>query len=461
MSTNKQSKPFQVLELARNQNMNDNQIMELLQVNPSTYYTLKSRLNSKVATILSKKVDNPIGVLLEEVTRVPATIYGDNKSIAIRALKELEKQLIEYDLSNELITVYKAISRLKMYSPEYDQYSKLYNKYVAFSLASSKAEFLFYDFLKTAGEFGLSSSGEDSENMQNLLREMSNISELYESHRLSVYFNISRIYYLLLTYKSIESLQNKEMEIDQTLQEIKATFDKYELDTFYSNLKFIVDCLYTEYYIKIGNLVRAKYYYNPANAQIVDIASQHIQAYHVTQFLDAKVKMYMDTDDLNYLTDNLVELQSVYEVDAEEIFHYVNLQKYLSIVKFYEGDYSASALILNKLKNKMNLKSYTYIDMDLKMFQALQYAILNNGDLCLQITNSISRNVREDKDSHLPVKFAIKMVKTILKEGMDKSKRVNKVKALLKEAQTSTANDAGILTYIKLNDEVLYKMGNK
>ena len=53
VAANKQSKPYVVLESARKHDYTDSQMMELLQVNPSTYYTLKSRLNSKVSYILS------------------------------------------------------------------------------------------------------------------------------------------------------------------------------------------------------------------------------------------------------------------------------------------------------------------------------------------------------------------------------------------------------------------------
>src|SRR5665213_1718591 len=115
ISVDKFSKPYIVLETARHKDFSDSEMIDLLNVNPSTYYTLKSRLNRKVASILSKKVENPISILMEEVSRIPASLYGNNKQVSIRAMKELEKQLLEYDLSNELIIVYKTLARLHMY----------------------------------------------------------------------------------------------------------------------------------------------------------------------------------------------------------------------------------------------------------------------------------------------------------------------------------------------------------
>ena len=143
----KNNKPYLVLEAARKENYDETQMMEMLSVNPSTYYTLKSRLNERIAQYLSKNVKNPISALKDKVAMVPAMLFSNDREVAIRALKNLEKQLIEYDLSNELIVVYKVLARLSMYNGDFDYYEKEYNRHVAYSLAVVKAEDLFYDFV--------------------------------------------------------------------------------------------------------------------------------------------------------------------------------------------------------------------------------------------------------------------------------------------------------------------------
>src|SRR5256885_16346067 len=123
----KNNKPYLVLESARQFNYDENTMMDKLGVNASTYYTLKSRLNEKIAQYLSNNVQNPISALKEKVAMVPAMLFGNDRDVSIRALKNLEKQLIEYDLSNELIVVYKALARLSMYNGDFDYYEKEYN----------------------------------------------------------------------------------------------------------------------------------------------------------------------------------------------------------------------------------------------------------------------------------------------------------------------------------------------
>src|SRR3954470_2286428 len=168
----KNNKPYMVIEAARHHNYDENKMMELLAVTPSTYYTLKSRLNEKIASYLSKNMENPISVLKEKVAMVPALLFGNDREVSIRALKNLEKELTEYDLSNELITVYKALARLSMHNGDYDFYEKEYNRHVAYSLAVVKAEDLFFEFTKCAGQYLLTRDDRDLELIQANLREL-------------------------------------------------------------------------------------------------------------------------------------------------------------------------------------------------------------------------------------------------------------------------------------------------
>jgi hypothetical protein len=460
ISTNKFSKPYIVLEAARHKNLSDTQMIELLDVNPSTYYTLKSRLNSKVAAILSKKVENPISVLMDEVTRIPANLYGTNKQVSIRALKELEKQLLEYDLSNELIIVYRTLARLHMYNADFNHYDRLYNKFVAFSLASSKAENLFYDFIIRAGQYELSRSQESLDEMETTLRELSNISELYNSHRLFVFFNIVRIYYLFITATGPESLMQKEMEIDKTMQEIKSIFARYPLDTFYNNIKFIVDALYFEYYQRINNQVRARHYYKQLIPDLPEHASHHILNFHIVKILDAKIGLYLSTRDDKILRDMNDSLAQTLYIDKDEVYNFVAYQKYMAIVKFYEGDYAVSARILNNLRNMINLKAYWHMEMEIKLFQAFQYSLLNEEDLCLQITNSISRYLREDKDTYKNIKIFVKLVKASFKSS-ELPKKGKKIGLLWESFKAKNVGAESVLSFLQLDNKLIQKLAER
>jgi hypothetical protein len=457
VAPSKSSKPYIVLTTVKQQDLSDSQMIEKLGVNPSTYYTLKSRLNSKVAAVLSKKVDNPIRVLLDEVTRVPAILYGSNKQIATRVLKELEKQLLEYDLSNELIIVYKTLARLHMYSPEFETYNKLYNKYVAFSLAGAKAENLFYDFILRTGIYELSRKEEDLELVQSIMREMNNICELYDSHRLYVLYNIMRIYYLCEVAETPESLLSKEIEIDEILQKIRGIFEKYSLDTMYSNFKYLVDILYFVFYQKAGHPIRARHYFNKVNEHIPEMSEQFILSFHVTQFLNAKLNLYLQTGAIELLTDLNDQLQDTFDIDKDELYQYVSYQRFMAASYFYSGDYPASARTLNNLRNNTSLKSFWHVDVELRLFQALQYSIMGEEELCLQITNSISRHIREDKGQYKNIQLFIKLLKAGFKMSED-NKKVRKIGQIWQQFLESNKGPQAILPYLKLDEKMIRKM---
>src|SRR5260221_470593 len=130
-----------------------------------------------------------------------------------------------------------------MYTPEYDYYERMYNKRVAFSLSVEKAEDQMHFFIKAFGKYMLTHEESDLEIIQSIDRELSNIFELYESHRLFVIYNIVRLYKMCNVNPSVEGLKAQEMEVDAMLQKMKGIFDKYELDTFYQNIKPLVNLM--------------------------------------------------------------------------------------------------------------------------------------------------------------------------------------------------------------------------
>ena len=460
ITTDKFSKPYIVLEAARYQVVSDAQMIEILDINPSTYYTLKSRLNNKVAGILSKKTENPISTLMNEVSRVPASLYGTDKQVAIRSLKELEKQLLEYDLSNELIIVYHSLARLNMYNEDYHHYERLYNKFVAFSLASAKAENIYFDFIILLGEYQLTKSPGDLEKIESTLRELSNISELYNSHRMFVFFNIMRIYYLLITAPGPDSLLQKEMEIDKTLQDMKAIFDKYPLDTFYNTVKFVIEALYFEYYQKINNPVRARHYYKLVIDNMGEYASHHIMNFHVVQFLNAKVELFLASEEEKILREKNESIFRSLYIETGETYSYICYHKYQAIVKYIDGDYSATAGILNNLRNTISMKQYWLVDMDLKLFQALQYAILKEDVLCKQLIGNIERNLRAKKTDFKNIKLFIKLIKVSFVE-QDSQTRKKKISSLWDSFLKRNTGDDMVLSYLQIDKKVLQKLIRK
>jgi hypothetical protein len=459
VSGKKKNKPFLVLETTRNRDVEDSEMMEILQVNPSAYYTLKSRLNSRIAAILSKKVQNPIQTLMDEVSRVPAHLFGNNREFSVRALRELEKQLIEYDLNAELTIVYKTLAQLHLYTEEFAYYENKLNKHVAFSLAVTKAENLFFRLIRKFGVYQLNRHDSDLEELIMMKRELSNICELYDSHRLFVLYNIARIYYLCIVPHKSEGLKGREIEIEGILQKMGQIFEKYPLDTFYQNIKGITDLLYFEYYVRTANGVRADYYMQRVHQQLGSLTEKHIMNFFVVQFLHSKVLKYMidgNMDQLEYMSDRI---EKNYEVDTEEAWHFVSIRKYLAVLRFYRRDYAGAAKKINELRNDVSLKHYLSSDIDAKLFQALQYCIMGDDSLCMQIISSLKRQIREQDTQFDSARYLMKIMKTALKPA-DYRKKVKRITEMWTEFESINRGSCPVISYVKMDETSIRKMSN-
>jgi hypothetical protein len=396
---------------------------------------------------------------MDEVSRVPAHLFGNNREFSVRALRELEKQLIEYDLNAELILVYKTLAQLHLYSEEYDVYETKFNKHVAFSLAVSKAEGLFFRFMKKLGVYQLNGMESDLEEVIMLKRELSNICELYDSHRLYVLYNIAHIYYLCNVPHKLDGLKARELEMEAVLQKMSQIFESYPMDTFYQNIKCITDMLYFEYYVRTQNIVRADYYLQRIHQILPDLTEKHMMNFFVVQFLRSKVMKYQvdgNIDQLQYYAD---KLEKYCDIDLNEEYHYISMKRYLATVKFYQRDFQGAARKINELRNQVSLKHYLYTDIDSKLFQALQYCIMGDDSLCMQIISSLKRQIREQDAEYESARFLMKLLKTALKPA-DYRRKIKRIAEMWTEFDEMNRGSFPVITYVKVDENVIRRMSN-
>lgn len=459
VSGKKKNKPFLVLETSRTRDVGDSEMMEMLQVNPSAYYTLKSRLNTRIAAILSKNVQSPVNILMNEVTKVPAHLFGTNREFSIRSLVDLEKQLIEYDLSSELIVVYKTLAQLHLYTDDYRYYENLYKKHVAYALAVAKAENLLNQFMRKLGIYLLTLDQEPLEEIVVLKRELSNICEMYDSHRLFIIYNIVNTYYQCNVLEKRDSLKSKELEIEKTLQKMNGIFEKYSQDTFYQNIRFMVDFLYFEYYSKTDNHVRAEFYYQRIKPLIPELHTRHMLNFFFVQFLNSKIEKYLSDNSVESLAEQNDILFSGIDIDNHEVYHYASYKKFIAVTKFYQKDYSGAAKTINELRNKMSLKKFLFTDVECKLFQALQYCIIGEDGLCQQIISSLKRQIKENEEEWISTRIFVKLLKAALKPA-DYRKKIKRITELWEEFNTKNNGSRPVLKFVRLDDVLIRRMSN-
>ena len=100
-----------------------------------------------------------------------------------------------------------------------------------------------------------------------------------------------------------------------------------------------------------------------------------------------------------------------------------------------------------------------HYDVDCKLFQALQYCIIGDDSLCMQIISSLKRQVREQEDEFESAKFFMKILKTALKPA-DYRRKVKKIGEMWHEFEDMNKGTFPVLTYVRADDNVLRRMSN-
>ncbi|MBK5277525.1 MAG: hypothetical protein JJE09_01555, partial [Bacteroidia bacterium] len=236
-----------LLKALRERQLSDSKIMIELDVNANAYYTLRSRLNQKIEEHLLQQMESPRTDILRKVASLNEVLFTQKRTISIATLRKLEKELIDYDLSNELTIVYKSLKKIHINSPDYFNYSQLYNRHVAYTLAVDKSEDLLADYFKKFGSYLLTTDEAEKLGLSLLVKEMQNVARLYESHRLYVFQSCMLIFHRLFVEHD-DNMQHEGESIEDIFEHVQKIFETYALDPVYYHLNLVFEFLKLEYY---------------------------------------------------------------------------------------------------------------------------------------------------------------------------------------------------------------------
>lgn len=440
-----------LLKAMRERQLSDNKIMEELTVNTNAYYTLRSRLNQKIEEYLLQQMESPRTDILKKVANINEIIFTKKKAIAIATLKKLEKELLDYDLSNELTIVYKSLKKLHINSPDYFEYSQLYNKHVAYMLALDKAEDLLAQYLQKYGQYNLTGGTSEKLELTLLFDEMNNVCRLYQSHRLYVYKSCLMIFHKLFVMEG-EEFDSEEEPIEDALDKVESIFESYNLDSIYYHLHLAFEFLKLEYYNHYKVYRKAEKYFEEVNDAAANLLSNYSLFIYPAQFLISKIERHlrMCTEQNLYKENDGLFLG--YEPDKEDAPKYITYVVYRAISCYYAKKYDEAARWINNLLNEMSLKKYPEVQLEIKMVLALQYCILQDFDLFNQLINSVQRSIRLLGKEHFDhiVKFT-KILRTSMNEG--KRNKEEKIRNLASKLQMINVHHFAPTKLIRIDEE--------
>lgn len=428
-----------LLKAMRERQLSDTKIMQELGVNTNAYYTLRSRLNQKIEEYLLQQMESPRTDILKKVANINEIIFTKKKAIAIATLKKLEKELLDYDLSNELTIVYKSLKKLHINSPDHFSYSQLYNKHVAYTLAVDKAEDILAEYFKKYGYYSLSGDETDKLELTLLLKELSHVKDLYESHRLYVYHSCVNIFHRLFVDLEDDNYDEDVEPIEDILDHVQEIFDSYELDSIYYHLNLVFEFLKLEYYNHYKVYRKAERFYEEVNDAADNLLTNYALYTFPAQFLITKMQRHLRLGTEREMYEESEGMFQDFELDKQDLPTYLTYSIFRALSCYYVGNYDDASKWLNGLMNETSLKKYPYMLVELKVLLALQYCMQNDYDLFNQLINSVQRQVRIlGKDSCEHILQMSKILKIAISEI--KKNKPEKIQAIIdKFPQTKTA----------------------
>ncbi|GAB4403343.1 MAG: hypothetical protein OHK0053_28010 [Microscillaceae bacterium] len=446
-------KSADLLRYMHQEQLSDTKIMEELNVNTNAYYTLRSRLNQKIEEYLLEQIESPRTDLLRKVANINEIVFTKKRTIAITTLKKLEKELTDYDLSNELMLVYKTLKKLHVNTQEYFDYSQAYNRHVAYTLDVDQAESFMAEYFKKFGVYSFSDDETDKFELILLNKEIVKICKKYESHRLYIYQSCINVFHRLFVEAEDELTDESIEPIEDIFTNMEKIFNDFPMDTIYFHLRVVLEFLRLEYYNHYKLYRKAERYFDEVNDSIGSLLSSYNTHTYPARFLFTKLERHTRLNTQAELYEENQGLFHDFEPDVQNVPQYVSYVCYRALSQYFAEKYDEAIRWLNKLLNEISLKRFPYVHLEIKLLLAIQYAIVKDTELLAQLTNSIQRQIRLlGKETCIHVVIFIKILKIATQSSRsDRAGRIDQYLDKLKK--TAMPNGFCLVKYLKLDED--------
>ena len=394
-TANKADKSAAFLRIIReNPESPDKQFLDEFDISPSAFYVLKSRLNQKIETFLLNRVGDPNLHVMRRVLAVNDLVFNNPREISVAALRKLEKELLKFDFPYGLMIVYKELQNLHAFDENHTYFKSRYNQQVAYAVAMDKAVDLVVQFFRSFDAFFLSRKDKDHTDMIRIMEKMDNLNNLYESHRLYMFKCIIHIFAKLF----IEIPETIRCEVEDLESMFEKSFEilgEYKDDTFYYNINILFNFLRYIYYDNNNIRDKSKIYFEILDYKIEELLTRYHFNANTSLFLFRKLQYHKRTNTVEQLIKDVDDYISQIEMEPYRISFYVNFHRFMAHAYFADKNYNKASRILYNLRNEVNLRKHTHMDLEVKFFLALSYVCMEDFDLANQLILSLQRQLRK------------------------------------------------------------------
>lgn len=372
--------------------ISDNEIKNKLCVTSNSFYVLKSRLYDKIQDSLSCDIYVDQEKTIKLLLQVPELCLNTPRETSIAYLLKLEKDLLRFDMHNELLVIYSALKKLHINSDKYYHYSQTYNKQVSLSLSLEKAEETLGNFCRILSQYDLSRSKDTYEKLCFLKKEISNIYDLCNTRQVELIKNIIDLH-LFIFCKDDKAV---ECNIDELLQYTRIIFDDLPLTLPYKRWEIVLDYLCFEYYYSIGSNKAAIQYFDKVNKHLSNLLLfNHIGL--VSKFLATKISFCIEFNKLDLISDTLDGEKLL--IDVNDVHTQISINVYNALVCFYQKKYKVAINYLNVTLNEFVFKDYFHEFLNIKLSLMCFYITVGDFEKAQACIKVLTRRIKMENNS--------------------------------------------------------------
>jgi tetratricopeptide (TPR) repeat protein len=301
-------------------------------------------------------------------------------------LEKLEKDLLYFDMHNELIVVYSAFKKMNLYSQKYFHFSQLFNKHIAFSLSLEKSDEILGNFNRVLRQYDFSRSTTDLETLLFLRKEITDHHTLNSSRQIEIIKNLIELMLVIYCHTDL----NNEFDLDEKLKHTSQLIDELPSSMSSSNFMPALDLLFFEYFYQRGQTKNAIAYYEKINNGLESLLL-YSNTCPSAAFLISKISFLQEQgrpDELR--ADAGKELLH----DTTDFHSVALLGIYRAMIAYYMGNFKEATARLNELLNLNSFKDYFHINCDIKLTLCFIYIKLGDLELADNILKSVYRKIK-------------------------------------------------------------------
>lgn len=445
---NRGEKMLYLMELYRTSDSSAEISHKQLDINPTSFYTLKSRLQDKVQRALFENASDVYADLLKNLAAIPFLVSNAPRESAILLLEFLAEELKKADQPEELAQVYAAMKIMYSWSQDYYHYEQLYNKTIAYSLAVEKAQEVLTHFSRDCSVYCLTHHPAHDV-LRLYVKELNNISRVYDSSRINMYRYTAEVTYALFVDGNRE-IPGTDLTVEETLAKLKEILETHGEDRNYRFMRDIWAFLSYEYYVSLGLHKNATQYFDELVANEFRVLLRGHRSLTSHLLISGFERIIADAS----LTDRV--LQWIPEADNNHIYSLTNNVMFRAGVAFERGQYADAASMLNDFLNDVSLKNFFVAEYNAKLFLVLALLCAEKTEQAEIQFRSISRKIAstENKESlHNGVNEWINLIKVVMSNKS--ADRKTKISEALESVNKARKSGCSLLPHIKLKEQTL------